>query len=120
MSFCLLIDRPAVSQCSRERTHRHSWRVGYELEDVDRVRHLPRAAGSVPILLQVHLRGGFISVPLSPQQYHCFLIFVSARNPLVGTSKKRRYDDAMKSLLTLRNSRLQAARELFYMHAQLE
>jgi hypothetical protein len=34
--------------------------------------------------------------------------------------KKRRYNDAMKSLLRLRNSRLQAARDLFYIHAQLE
>jgi len=34
--------------------------------------------------------------------------------------KKKRYQDAFKSLLRLRNSELQAARDLYYIHAQLE
>ncbi|KAF7543369.1 hypothetical protein G7Z17_g10794 [Cylindrodendrum hubeiense] len=34
--------------------------------------------------------------------------------------KKNRYSDAMKSLLRLRNSPVQAARDLYYIHAQLE
>ncbi|KAH7155287.1 hypothetical protein B0J13DRAFT_222231 [Dactylonectria estremocensis] len=34
--------------------------------------------------------------------------------------KKNRYSDAMKSLLRLRNSPVQAGRDLYYIHAQLE
>ncbi|TVY70845.1 putative metabolite transport protein YfiG [Fusarium oxysporum f. sp. cubense] len=34
--------------------------------------------------------------------------------------KKNRYQDAMKSLLRLRNHPIQAARDLYYIHAQLE
>ncbi|KAH6996798.1 hypothetical protein EDB80DRAFT_813564, partial [Ilyonectria destructans] len=34
--------------------------------------------------------------------------------------KKNRYSDAMKSLLRLRNNPVQAARDLYYIHAQLE
>ncbi|KAF7548561.1 hypothetical protein G7046_g8633 [Stylonectria norvegica] len=34
--------------------------------------------------------------------------------------KKNRYTDAMKSLLRLRNTPIQAARDLYYIHAQLE
>lgn len=34
--------------------------------------------------------------------------------------KKDRYPDAMKSLLRLRNHPIQAARDLYYIHAQLE
>jgi MFS family permease len=38
----------------------------------------------------------------------------------MGTSEKNRYPQAMASLLRLRNSPLQAARDLYYIHKQLE
>ena len=53
---------------------------------------------AVPLLLGIYL------CPESPRWY----------------IKKHRYSDAMRSLLRLRNSRVQAARDLFYIYAQLE
>lgn len=41
-------------------------------------------------------------------------------NANAETSEKDRYPQAMKSLLRLRNSPLQAARDLYYIHKQLE
>ncbi|KAJ4271627.1 hypothetical protein NW762_000332 [Fusarium torreyae] len=53
---------------------------------------------AVPLLLLIYL------CPESPRWY----------------MKKNRYQDAMKSLLRLRNHPIQAARDLYYIHAQLE
>lgn len=47
------------------------------------------------------------------------LIFFCPESPR-WLMKKNRYQDAMKSLLRLRNHPLQAARDLYYIHAQLE
>ena len=53
---------------------------------------------AVPLMLLIYL------CPESPRWY----------------MKKNRYGDAMKSLLRLRNHPIQAARDLYYIHAQLE
>ena len=53
---------------------------------------------AVPLMLLIYL------CPESPRWY----------------MKKNRYQDAMKSLLRLRNHPIQAARDLYYIHAQLE
>lgn len=47
------------------------------------------------------------------------LIFFCPESPR-WLMKKNRYQDAMKSLLRLRNHPIQAARDLYYIHAQLE
>ncbi|UZP33199.1 hypothetical protein NXS19_001015 [Fusarium pseudograminearum] len=48
-----------------------------------------------------------------------FLIYLCPESPR-WYMKKNRYGDAMKSLLRLRNHPVQAARDLYYIHAQLE
>ncbi|KAF5022002.1 hypothetical protein F66182_5959 [Fusarium sp. NRRL 66182] len=48
-----------------------------------------------------------------------FLIYFCPESPR-WYMKKNRYGDAMRSLLRLRNHPIQAARDLYYIHAQLE
>ncbi|KPM39435.1 hypothetical protein AK830_g7123 [Neonectria ditissima] len=48
-----------------------------------------------------------------------FLIYFCPESPR-WYMKKNRYTDAMKSLLRLRNNPIQAGRDLYYIHAQLE
>lgn len=69
-------------------------------------------AGAISWRLQ--LGSAFIpAVPL------ILLIFLCPESPR-WYMKKNRYKDAYKSLLKLRNNPLQAARDLYYIHSQLE
>ncbi|KAJ2904338.1 hexose transporter [Zalerion maritima] len=67
-----------------------------------------------PIAWRLQLGSAFIpAVPL------IFLIYLCPESPR-WYIKKGRFADALKSLIILRNHKLQAARDLYYIHAQLE
>lgn len=67
-----------------------------------------------PIAWRLQLGSAFIpAIPLM------VLIFMCPESPR-WYMKKNQYQKAMKSLLKLRNHPIQAARDLYYIHAQLE
>lgn len=76
--------------------------------------HVPDSSGIVGLNWRLML-----AVPCIP----AFLVMVAAyMNPESPRwlMQKRRYSDALRSLQTLRNSDLQAARDLYYMHTLLQ
>lgn len=99
------------------RTNKGDVRKPYCLED-------RRYRVATAIRLRIHPRGPFASRHLLLSRSVAFMIRFAVADTLSRVStmvhEKKRYGAAFASLRRLRNTDLQAARDLFYIHAQLK